>query len=212
MKSDEFVIISIVLTFCKAYISVQRLMFHFFLRHNERKRLVRLRYILSRFNGDIHTSVKMAKHLDDKIKGFIECQRKQSTVQATLCHINKLNKFLLTEKEELRPIHEIEPVKLDQYLSEFFMDLKMPDGSEYEPVTIQSIKCAIERRLREEYYPATISDSLEFNKTRQVLSAKMKYLKKGDLEGKNMPVSVSQRMTRIYLKKKSSLEWQHLNH
>ena len=84
----------------------------------------------------------MEKHLEDRIKGFIKSQRKESTVQATVCHINKFSR----------------------------QRQKMSDGSEYEPVTIQSIKCSIERRLREEYYPATISDSLEFNKTRQVLA------------------------------------------
>ena len=123
----------------------------------------------------------MENNLEEKIKEFVESQRKRSTVQLSICHINKFTKFLLTDKEELRPFHEIEPVELDNYLSEFFMNLKMSDGTDYEPVTIQSIKCAIERRLREEYYPATISESLEFNKTRQVLQAKMKYLKKQGL-------------------------------
>ena len=117
----------------------------------------------------------------DEIQKFINDQRKQSTVSSTVQHVNKLKKFLMIEKEEIREIHNIDAAELNSYLSEFFYLLKKNDNEDYEPSSICAIRAAIDRHLRENYYPNSIMNDKEFDRTRQVINAKCRSLKKKGL-------------------------------
>ena len=115
------------------------------------------------------------------VKEFIDNQKKKTTLTATQCHIKLLQRFLIEEKTELRPFHEINATELDQYLAEFFIVLKKADGQDYEPSSIDCVKFAIERALKDEYYPWSICKDREFQRTRAAINAKKIQLKKNGL-------------------------------
>ena len=56
-------------------------------------------------------------------------------------------------------------------------ELKKADGTDYEPDTINSIQGSIDRHLREQGYPYSITESSEFKMVKEVVEAKRKMLK-----------------------------------
>ena len=69
------------------------------------------------------------------------------------------------------------PHVLCPYLATFMRELKKADGTDYEPDTINSIQGSIDRHLREQGYPYSITESSEFKMVKEVVEAKRKMLK-----------------------------------
>lgn len=68
----------------------------------------------------------------------------RNTSKMTTCH-KKLFQTFLQERGEFRDIHKIQPEKLDKHLASFFFKVKKSNGEEYEPGTLVSIQCSINR-------------------------------------------------------------------
>ncbi|XP_070569230.1 uncharacterized protein KIAA1958-like [Ptychodera flava] len=86
-----------------------------------------------------------------------------------------------SDSNEFREINTIQPSQLDSFLQRYFYSARKSDGGLYKPDTLSSCHRSIERFLRENSYEFSTTQSREFTKSREVLSAKRKSLKK---EGK----------------------------
>ena len=71
----------------------------------------------------------------------------------------------MVEKEEMRGEHNIDAPELN--LKFYFF--KKSETEDYEPSSIHNIRGAIERNLREHYYPHSITNDKELERTRQVI-------------------------------------------
>ena len=107
---------------------------------------------------------------------FINGQRAKSTVQKTRRDATRFLDYLealgVGRNPETMPPHVLCP-----YLATFMRELKKADGTDYEPDTINSIQGSIDRHLREQGYPYSITESSEFKMVKEVVEAKRKMLK-----------------------------------
>ena len=69
---------------------------------------------------------------------YIQRQRSNNTVNKTVSDINKFTVFMQS-KGETRDVVTLSPKELDSLLCQFIMEIKKPDGSNYEPDTITGI-------------------------------------------------------------------------
>lgn len=63
------------------------------------------------------------------------------------------------------------------YLASFFLSVRRPDGSGYEPKTLRGFLGSFARHLRENGYQHNIVESHPFSHAREVLMSKRKQLK-----------------------------------
>ena len=69
---------------------------------------------------------------------YIQRQRSNNTVNKTVSDIKKFTVFMQS-KGETRDVVTLSPKELDSLLCQFIMEIKKPDGSNYEPDTITGI-------------------------------------------------------------------------
>lgn len=74
---------------------------------------------------------------------------------------NTFNYFKITflQQKEIPPIltHWIQP-----YLSSFYLGIRKKDESEYEPNYLKNIQHSLEKHLRKQNYPKSITEDNEF--------------------------------------------------
>ncbi|XP_064597225.1 uncharacterized protein LOC135463739 isoform X6 [Liolophura sinensis] len=63
----------------------------------------------------------------------------------------------VSHEQEKRGIHDIYPEELDGYLTEFFSTIKQPNGNNYSPGSLSSLRGYLEFYLRCTNYPASIT-------------------------------------------------------
>ena len=114
----------------------------------------------------------------DNVQNFIDAQKKSNTVNATKQHMKTLTNWLVKSKSEYRSIEELEPDLLNLYLQEFFISIKKLDGSDYEPASLDAMKAAFDRHLRDKGYEKSIVVDAIFFKTRQAHTARKLAVKK----------------------------------
>jgi hypothetical protein len=112
-----------------------------------------------------------------KINAFIQQQQKKSTVDCTKRDMKIVYKCLVGEKHDLRNVENIAPHELNLLLSEFYMDIKRNDGSEYEPGILNSLKSSIDRYLQENEYECSLREK-QFKLSNKTLASKKVQLKK----------------------------------
>ena len=83
--------------------------------------------------------------------------------------------FLEPPRSEERRLNDISLAELDNYLYHFILEIRKPDGEEYEHDS--STKKSIERHLRQQQYDFSLIENREFAKHREILKAKRKELK-----------------------------------
>ena len=110
-------------------------------------------------------------------------QSAKSTKEKTKSNMKLFTNFLEQAKNEDRPIQDIPPQKLDQFVGEFIVCVRKekPDerGSyEYEPSYLRRIIASIERYLKEYNYPCSLTRDKQFTYTQSILAAKQRDLKK----------------------------------
>ena len=102
---------------------------------------------------------------------FINGQRAKLTVQKTRRDATRFLDYLealgVGRNPETMPPHVLCP-----YLATFMWELKKADGTDYEPDTINSIQGSIDRHLREQGYPYSVTESSEFKMVKEVVEAK----------------------------------------
>ena len=91
------------------------------------------------------------------------------------------------EHGETRELKDIPPAELDRLLSHFFVTVRK-DGSLYEPDTLSSFQCSIDRHLMQHRKPFSIIRDQQFTYSREALKASRKHLKK---EGKGNKPNVA---------------------
>ena len=119
----------------------------------------------------------------EEIFDFIEGQKAKSTVQKTNRDVLRFKRYL-AEKNEHRNPEDLDPKVLAIHIGSFIRGLSKADGSEYEPGTITSVYCSIDRYLRKKGYPHVITKDDYFKCTKEVVEAKRKLVKasgKGNL-------------------------------
>ena len=105
--------------------------------------------------------------------------RNPNTVRKTTADVNKIEQWLLS-KNVSRDLCDIPPAKLNNYLAHFFMTATKQNGEEYEPDTLKSIQCSINRFLAEKGSTVNIVKDREFILSRNVLVSKRKMLREQD--------------------------------
>ena len=115
---------------------------------------------------------------DSEVDNLIETEENANTKRKTLYDINFVKRFL-TEQGERRSIEEIPAVELNNYLNKFILAARTKKkGEDYEPSSLRGILSTVERHLRRAGYGKSIIKDNDFQKTRDVLKAKQKELKR----------------------------------
>ena len=113
----------------------------------------------------------------DDVNDFLSTERNSNTLKKTKSDLAIINQFLKS-KGETREINHIPPHELNEIICMFLLSVRRKDGSEYEPSSLRGMVASIDRHLKDNYYPTTITNGDEFYKTRSVLTTKQKSLKK----------------------------------
>ena len=79
---------------------------------------------------------------------------------------------------ELRAIEDIPPEELSEIVSRFLISVRKKNHEEYEPSSLRGIISSIDRHLKKSKYGTSIMEGPQFQQTREILSAKLKHLKK----------------------------------
>ena len=125
---------------------------------------------------------------------FLAHNENQNTLKKTLSHVKLLKQFLTEKHQESMQIHIIPAAELDRYLSEFVINVRKADGTEYEPSYLRGMISSFDRQLKRHKYGSVIISSAEFADTREALRLKQRHLKsqgKGDIPFKADPLNDS---------------------
>lgn len=68
---------------------------------------------------------------------FVKNNRNKNTTRKTKGNVKILYNWLTEVCTEARKFYEIPPPELNMYLARFFLSVRRPDGSEYEPETLR---------------------------------------------------------------------------
>ena len=112
-----------------------------------------------------------AKVKTEDVDSFIDAQRKQSTKAATARDIKNVQRWLWENKREPKSLEYILPVWLDAYLADMFISIRKSDGTDYEPISLESIKNSLNRYLKDKGCAHSLRGRT-FHKTQQALKAK----------------------------------------
>ena len=122
----------------------------------------------------------------EELRDFIIDNRSKNTKKKTDSAVKKFQNFL-SETNEEKLIHEIDPKQLNIYLGQFFISAKRDNGEDYEPESLTGLHRSIERHLRDYSYSESILRSASFQTSRDVLKSRKEVLKsmgKGNLPNK----------------------------
>jgi len=97
--------------------------------------------------------------LDKPIEEYITHQENKNTRAKTQRDVKLLTTFLL-EKNEQRKIEEIQPEKLNRYVSGFILGVKRKDDQDYEPSSLRGLFSSFNRYLKERKYSASIIEDI----------------------------------------------------
>jgi hypothetical protein len=89
-------------------------------------------------------------------------------------------------ENELREIETIPAEELNVHLCRFFMQAKKENGRAYEPNTLTCFFRSIQRYLNNKNFPINVFKDQEFNKAREVLSAKKKEVVRENAKGNRL--------------------------
>ena len=122
---------------------------------------------------------------------FVQHQENKNTFSKTQRDVSLLKKFLVS-RNELREIENIDANDLDVLIANFLLQVRKKDGEQYEPTSLRSFVSSFDRYLRKKDYSSTIMEGKDFRKTKEVLVAKQKELKK---EGKGNKPNAARMLT-----------------
>ena len=126
-------------------------------------------------------SGRFAEVSESDVEQFIEGEENANTKKKTFYDLKLIKKFLVEERHEIREIEKIPATELDSYLSQFVLAARKKTGKYYEPSSLRGILATVERHLSRSSYGKTIFKDSAFKKTRDVLKAKQKQLKRHGL-------------------------------
>jgi hypothetical protein len=112
--------------------------------------------------------------LREKTTSFLQSKRNKNTQKKMNMSVRRFRDYVIKTGDK-RDIIDIPVEVLDQLLSCFLIELKKPDGSQYEPSTVQSFSSSIRAYLSETI--KSVDAEKDFPTSKSVLAAKKKDLK-----------------------------------
>lgn len=140
--------------------------------------------------GNFEVGSRFLQVSEQETSEFVKNNRNKNTARKTEGNVKILYNWLTEVCTEARKLYEIPPPELNMYLARFFLSVRRPGGSEYEPETLRGYLGSFARHLRENGYQHNI---LELHShAREVLMSKRKQLKsqgKGNRKRKAEPLA-----------------------
>ena len=126
------------------------------------------------------TPARFVKVTSSDVDQAIKSTENKSTMRKTAGHIKLLRQFMI-ENGDNREILSLSIEELDDTLSRYFLSVRKPDGTDYEPVTLRNQLGSFDRYLRQHDYGGQgvtlIGKDSQFKKTKSSLKSKQKSLK-----------------------------------
>ena len=126
----------------------------------------------------------------ERIHEFIDNQKKINTVRSTKRDLKIFYEFAV-KKGEMRNIEHIPASELDLLLSAFYIEIRKRDGTQYEPISLTSVKSSIERHLKDHDCEYSLHDKTFSLSNRTLAAKKVELRKEGKGEKPNAAPSVS---------------------
>lgn len=80
-------------------------------------------------------------------------------------------------REEKRGMHKIPPEELDKYLCDFFVQVRLPNGSNYSLSSFKSLRSNLDFYLKCANYPVSVTTSYSFRQSQAAFRKKMNVIK-----------------------------------
>ncbi|XP_041370419.1 uncharacterized protein LOC121384210 [Gigantopelta aegis] len=93
-------------------------------------------------------------------------------IQANIRYALNLITQFLEARGEKRQIHSIPPDELDSYLSVFYTTVRKSNGDEFQPTSFKTVQNHIDRYLRENKYPYSITKDSVFEQSQAAFRKK----------------------------------------
>ena len=116
--------------------------------------------------------------VDIHLLEYIESKTNKNTKRKMDQCVRRFREFFVeSPHRETRDIGDIPAKTLDVLIGEFLIDLKKPDGSDYEPDSLTSFHCGIARYLQTIGYEYDIVKNSVFHTSKKVLEMRRRELK-----------------------------------
>lgn len=82
---------------------------------------------------------------NEELKQFVKGMRSKSTVMKTGQTVRRFQEWLEMEEKDSHNIDNMEPERLNNYLANFWLNIRKSNGEQYEPDTLTSYHRGIDR-------------------------------------------------------------------
>lgn len=114
--------------------------------------------------GNFEVGSRFLQVSEQETSEFVKNNRNKNTaIKKTEGNVKILYSWLTEVCTEARKLYEIPPPELNMYLARFFLSVRRPGGSEYEPETLRGYLGSFARHLRENGYQHNILESHLFS-------------------------------------------------
>lgn len=100
-----------------------------------------------------------------------------STIRKTCCAVSIFHQWLREHSSDSRAVEEIPPRELNDYLVTFLTTIKKKNGSPYFAKSLKCVRDSIDRHLKDQNYPCSITTSLEFSTSQVAYRKQYHYLR-----------------------------------
>ncbi|XP_064596891.1 uncharacterized protein KIAA1958 homolog isoform X5 [Liolophura sinensis] len=105
-------------------------------------------------------------------------EKPRATAKHMLAAVKIFERWLIDSVHKIsRKVEEIPPPQLNIYLKDFFTSVKKVDGTEYNPVSLSTLRSSLDRYLKEYDYPCSIVRSGEFLASQMAYKDRLQKLK-----------------------------------
>ncbi|XP_064597549.1 uncharacterized protein LOC135464005 isoform X2 [Liolophura sinensis] len=111
-------------------------------------------------------------------------QAPKQSVQNMVTAVLTLENWLVKTAHESRPVNDIPPEQLDAYLTDFFSTVTKESGMDYSRETFCSLRCHLERYLKETDYGHSVMKSAVFVHSQEAYKQRLRSLKQGRMTAK----------------------------
>lgn len=119
-------------------------------------------------------------------------EKPRATAKHMLAAVKIFERWLIDSVHKIsRKVEEIPPPQLNIYLKDFFSSVKKVDGTEYNPVSLSTLRSSLDRYLREYNYPCSIVRSEDFLSSQLAYKDRLQKLKLSNLQNQYHPEDFS---------------------
>jgi hypothetical protein len=123
-------------------------------------------------------NIRFLKFEKEDFAKFLSEQENQRTKTKTKQHVQLFQDYIFATKGDSSNIDTLDPATINEYLSSFYLGIRKKNESEYEPNYPKNIQYSLERHLRKQTYPKSITEDNEFYESREIWKAKLIDLRK----------------------------------